>query len=490
MSAVRRSVLASMAEKYASQGIAVITLAVMSRLLTPAEIGLYLIANTVIMLSENLRVFGVGIFVVQERTLGRDVLRAVFTVTFALSLLIALAIFLSAGVLAAFFEAPGLAQLLRIATAALLVAPFGNPILALLQRDLAFGNLAVLNVSGAACNAAVTIGLGALGFGAISYVWGFIASAAAISLGAVLMRPDLSIFRPTLAGTRRILSFGTVSSTVTVLNMAYEMLPRLALARLLGVDAVGVYGRAVTLCQLPDRVLVSALQPVVLPAMAAQARSGGDLRASYLRGHTLITAIQWPSMAMLALLAGPVVHLLLGPQWDGTAPLVRLIALANMALAPAFMTFPVLVSTGRLRDTLISTLLTLPVSALVVIGAATLSLQAVAASLLVIAPMQMLVALLFIRRAIGLSLADMRRASVQSLLVTAGTVALPLLVCLAAGGLDLDAAGTALAIGGAAAGWLGAILLTGHPIRREVTAVWQMLSPRLRLHRPAVPPAE
>ena len=66
MSSVRRGVLASAADKYASQAIAVLTLAVMSRILTPAEIGLYMIANTVILLSENLRMFGVGIFIVQE----------------------------------------------------------------------------------------------------------------------------------------------------------------------------------------------------------------------------------------------------------------------------------------------------------------------------------------------------------------------------------------------------------------------------------------
>ncbi|TMV80427.1 polysaccharide biosynthesis protein, partial [Thioclava sp. BHET1] len=403
MSLVRRSILASVAEKYASQLLAIVTLAFMSRILTPAETGLYLLANTVIMLSENLRVFGVGIFVVQEPVLERRTLRSVFTVTLIMSLTVAAAIVAAAGAFAAFFHEPELVHLLRVAAIAFLVAPFGNPIIALMQRELAFSTLAVLNVAGALANAFVTVSLALLGFGAVSYVWGFVTASCVVALLAVILRPDLRMFIPTLAGAKRIFAFGAISSSVTLLNMAYDMLPRLVLARLLGMDAVGIYGRAVTLCQLPERALVSAVQPVVLPAMAAHARNGGDLKTSYLRGHALMSAFQWPMLIMLALLADPIVRLLLGPQWGETPPLVRLIALATMATAPGFMTFPLLVSLGRIRDTLYSTLIALPPSALLIIFAAGYGLDAVAASLLFIAQMQMLIALLFIRRAIGLS---------------------------------------------------------------------------------------
>src|SRR5690606_110189 len=106
------------------------------------------------------------------------------------------------------------------------------------------------------------------------------------------------------------LSFGMISSSVTVINMAYEMLPRLILGRLLSLEAVGLYARAVTLCQLPERALGAALQPVILPALTARARAGGDLKASYLRGHSLMSALQWPMLVMLVILADPVVRLL------------------------------------------------------------------------------------------------------------------------------------------------------------------------------------
>jgi O-antigen/teichoic acid export membrane protein len=449
----------------------------MSRILTPTETGLYLLANTIIMLSENLRLLGVGIFLVQERNLQRETVRSAFTITLLMSLSVALGINLVADQFSSFFQEPELAHLLSVATVAFLVLPFGNPIMALLQRDLSFTVLAMLNVIVAVTNAVVTIGLGASGFGPVSYVWGFVASSTVLVACAVLARPNFWIFRPALSDARRILSFGAISSSVTVLNMAYDMLPRLVLARILGVDAVGIYARAVTVCQLPERAIVSALQPVVMPAMAAQSRTGGDLKTSYLRGHTLLSGIQWPTLIMLALLADPIVRILLGPQWLEATPLVRVIALATMAMAPAFMTFPVLVSVGRIRYTLYLSLLCLPPSGLIVIGAATISLNAVAGSLFIIAPLQMLVALLFIRRAISLTWKELAAASWKSVLLAVGTAALPaLVILLSPNGLTLGIGETAIAITGGAAGWLAAVMVTDHPIKGEVVAVWRMLT--------------
>ena len=235
MSAIRLSVLASVADKYVSQGIAVVTLAVMSRILTPAEIGLYMLAFTVVLIADNLRGFGIGVYIVQERTLGPVAIRSAFTVTLVMSIGIALVINLTAGQIAEFFREPELARLMSIATLAFCVNPFGNPIVALLQRDLAFTALAYMNVAAAVVSAAVTIGLGATGFGPVSYIWGYVASSAAMTLLAVMVRPDYWIFRPSLAGVKGILSFGGISSAVTVVNMAYDMLPRIILGRLLGV---------------------------------------------------------------------------------------------------------------------------------------------------------------------------------------------------------------------------------------------------------------
>jgi O-antigen/teichoic acid export membrane protein len=484
MGDARRSLLFSAIDRYLTQVLVIATTATMARILTPAETGLFLVAHAVILLVENFRDFGVGAYIVQERQLSRTAVQSAFTVTVLLSLAMGGAVCVGAGQIALFYGEPELRSLLIVAALGLLFVPFGSPIMALLRRDLAFKAIAGINVAAAVANAVVTIVLGMAGYGAVSYIWGYVAASALLALLAFLARPQLWVFRPTLVGCRRVLSFGTISSFVTVVNMAYDLLPRLALGKILGFDAVGLYSRAVTVCQLPDRAIVSALQPVVLPAMAARARAGGDLKDSYLRGHALMSAIQWPALIMLALLADPIVRVLLGEQWLEVAPLARLIALATMALAPAFMTYPLLVSVGRVRDTLASSLISLPPSVLIVVGAVSFGLEAVAASLFIAAPLQMLVALLFIRRAIGLTWVELVHASRNSMILAIGTALLPgIVIAFSPTGFVLDLQQTVLSILGGALGWLTGLWLTDHPLKREIVAGWHLVKDSADLRR-------
>lgn len=489
MSAVRKSILFSALDKYVAQVLLLATTAVMARILSPAETGLYVLASSVLLLADNLRTFGVGVYIVQVPDLRQTTLRSAFTVTLLLSLAMVAAINLGAGAIAEFFGEAEVAHCLRLASLGLLVVPFATPIVALLQREFGFRALALLNIAAATTNSAVTIALGAAGFGPVCYVWGFLAASVVLALLAVAMRPEVGIFRPCLAEARQMVSFGVVTSSSMLVNMAYELLPRFALGRLLSLEAVGLYSRAVTLCQLPDRVIGSALQPVLLPAFAAQARNGGDLASSYLRGHMMMSAVQWPVLVMLALLADPAVRLLLGPQWTEAAPLVRTIALATMTLAPAFMTFPVLVAAGRVRDSLWSSLISLPPSILTVIWASTISLEAVAASMFVVAPLQMAVALAFVRRAIGLTCRELLAASGDSIALALGTALIPFAVLATTeDGLSLDLLQTSLAVIGGAAGWVLTVTALRHPIGHDLLAAWRMVSASGRFGRPDASP--
>jgi O-antigen/teichoic acid export membrane protein len=488
MNQVRNSILFSAADKYASQALALVTTAVMARILTPAETGLFVVANSVTLLANNFRDFGVGTYIVQQKTVSREIVRSAFTLTLILSLAMAVAICLGSGTLASFYHSQGLQNLLVVATLGFLMIPFSSPIMALLQREMAFKALAIINIGAALAGCIVTVGLGLAGLGPGSYVWGSVVTGALICVLALSARPEFWIFRPSLAGMRPLLSFGAVSSLITVSNMAYDLLPKFAFGKILGFDAVGLYARALTVCQLPDRFIVSALQPVVLPAFAEQARSGDSLKAGYLHGLSLMTAVQWPVLIMLSLLAGPVVDILLGPQWGAVPPLVRVMALANMALAPAVLTFPVLVAAGRVGDALWATLISLPPSFAIVIGAAFVNLEAVAASLLVVAPLQMFVAYLFIRRAIGIGWADLVRAARDSACLALGAALAPIVVVATSStGFSLGWLQTAMAVAGGAAGWAAALMLVDHPLKKEIGGILLSVARRSWRSRAATP---
>jgi O-antigen/teichoic acid export membrane protein len=480
---VHRSLAFAFLNKYVIVAINLVVTAVVARLLTPAEIGLFMVGSAVVSLTETFRDFGVSAYLVQEREITREGVRTAFTVTSVLSLLLAGILYAAAAPIAAYYGEPYLRQIIELATLGFILVPFSNPIMGLLRRDMAFDTIAFISVTNAVVSSIATIAFAELGYGALSFVWASLIGGAMTTVLALRCRPQFWIFRPALAEWRKVFSFGGYTSATSVLNTFFELLPRLILGRILSFDAVGLYGRAVALCQMPERSILGALQPVVLPALSARARLGGDLKEPYLRGLSYMTAVQWPALIILSLLAYPIVHVLLGEQWLATAPLVRIIALASLCLFPAFLSYPLLVSVGRVKDTLTSSLIALPPSAIVLTGAAFLGVQAVAASLFLTAPFQVYIALSFIRRHVSFTWGELAGAVRKGALVTLCTAVAPIAAIILAGfRFDLSIAAGAIAGVGAVLGWIVGLFLTSHPLlsvirgtalaaRQEIVAV-------------------
>ena len=282
MNQVRRSLMFSVGEKYATQAIGIISTLVLSRLLTPADFGLFTVGVSITMLIEVARDFGVGNYIVQEQHVSRPIVRSAFTLTLLLSLVAATMLLVAAAPLVAFYKSPGLGDLLVLLAINFLLLPFAMPSMTLLRRDLAFGTLAGINFVAAVTHLCVVITLALLGHGYMSLAWALLASSAARTAAALACRPCLWAFQPSFAQWRELLSFGGYSTATAVINVFHDALPQLIIGRNLGLSAVGLFSRAVTVCQLPDRLLINALASVALPALASHARQKGDLKQAYL----------------------------------------------------------------------------------------------------------------------------------------------------------------------------------------------------------------
>ena len=470
---LRHSIMFSFVSRYSVLIINLLMMAAMARLLRPDEIGIFMVGASAVMMIDSFREFGVSTYLIQKREVTTAGACTVFTVTLLLSMLTATMLYGLSGPIATFYGEQGLKLVLQFAAASCLLAPFSAPLMALLQRDMAFDKFAIVNVSSALVNCGTSVALAALGFGYMSLAWGSLGASVATVLVVLHLQPTFWIFRPTLQEWRQVMSFGCFATATSMLNVFYQSLPQLILGRLLGFDAVGLYNRATTLCQLADRMILSAVQPVVLPALAAHMRHGGNAREPYLRALSHVTALQWPSLACLALLADPIVRVVLGPQWTEVASLVRIMAPAMLFLFPAFMTYPVLVAVGRIKDTLTASLISLPPSILLTFVAARYGLEAVAASLYLIAPLQVYVALVFIRRHVPFAWGELAVAIRKSAVVTLCTIVAPA-AAVAFSGFRFDLpVPIAVAVGaGAAAGWLAGLAVTKHPLVGELRALW------------------
>lgn len=471
MIGIRRALAFTFAQKYVLTAIHLVSTIVLARLLAPNEIGVFAVGNAVVSMTEVFRDFGVGTYLIQSRQITLARIRTAFTVTLLLSILVSAALLVLSGEIAGFYREAGVRDVLYVAAANFLIVPFAATVMSLLRRDMAFGAIARINFVATLSYGITVNGLAALGFGYMSLAWAMLLSSAVGTVAAVLHRPDLRMFRPGLSDWRQILSFGSFSSATAVLNGLYSNLPQLILGRILDFAAVGLYSRAVMLSQLFDRLVLDGVNPVVLPAFATTVRSGDELKTPYLRAVEYVTALQWPFLLCLALLADPIVGLLLGPQWQAVAPLVRIIALASLCLFPAFLTYPLLVAVGRVRDTLTMSLITVPASLVLLFAASFFGLEAVAASLFIAAPLQVYVALAFVRRQVRFAWGELALAVRKSAVVALAATAVPAaMVVLAGFRFDLSFPEAAIAGVGAILGWLAGLAITGHPLAGEISS--------------------
>lgn len=476
MNGMRRALLMAAGERYASLLISFVTLAVVSRLLTPAEIGVSVVGIAITTLILSAREFATTNFLIQHRDLQPEHVRATFAILLSVSVLIAVLLVLLSGGLALFYDEPRLAPYLRIAAAAILAETVGAIVAALLRRDMAFGTLAVINVSAAAVASAVTLGLAAAGFSYMSFAWAALASALTIATLSLLLWRDWSIFRPSFRAWRGMAAFGGYNGLNVMLYRIYEALPSAVLGRILTFDQLALYARAVTLCQLPDRAVLRGLDLILLPAFAIEVRNGRALAGAYLRAVEIITAVLWPALILLAILAEPAVRLLLGEQWHGSVPLVRIMAIATLFAFSAELNYPVLVAVGAMRDILKRSLIAWPVSALVIALAAFLGVTAAALAWLVTVPFQAYVSICFVRRHVDVSWREIGRALLGSAAIAAASAAGPLAVVTVAGGFDLSYGAAVLAACLAAVGWVLGLWFTAHPVFAEIEKAWSALA--------------
>ena len=466
---ILRSVAFSFADRYGSLLVQLFSIAALSRLLTPTEFGIYSIIAAVTALANTFREFGGANYLIQKSPLTEQSIRTAFTVTFGMSCLIAALLLSLRGVAAWFFSEAGLRDGITISALSFLLLPFSVTISALLRREMVFGALALCNLIANVLMAATSVGLAASGFSFMGPVWGSVAGNAALMALLLAHRRDVRIFRPSLRNWREVVGFGAYSSGTVIINVLYSWSPQMILGRVLDMTAVGLYSRAFNVIQLFDKLVLDVINPIMMPAISAQARLGADLKRLYMDAAEMISALHWPFLIFVALMAEPIVRMLFGAQWLEAVPLVRVLAVASLSLFSACLTYPVLVSIGRIRDTLTSSLISVPPSLLIIFIVSFFGVQAVAAAALLTLPLQAFAALSFVSRRIGLRPKDLVRATRKSAIVTAFSV-LGVLLTLTINGFDLAVStfGFFAAAFAALAGWCLGLVATRHPLIAQI----------------------
>lgn len=469
MGIVRKSLLLSIASKYSDLVISFVSVIILARLLTPAEIGIYSVGMGVVILAHVLRDFGVGNYLIQEQELTRERIQTAFGVAILIAWSLAGILFLLSQPVAEFYSEPRLKQFLRVFSITFIIFPLNTPILALLRRELSFGVLYVISVTNSSIHAGTAITLALSGYGFMSLVWASLAGTIATLVVTTIWRPSEAWVLPSIFDWRHIARYGGITSLTGIVTQAGTNSVDLIVGRILGFTAAGLFSRANGLIAIFQRDLMSAINQVALPALAIEYRNNSDVNGLYLRGVSLVTVIAWPFYGFLLLMAFPVIRILFGDQWDDAVPLVQILTVAAAIGATWNLIGQVLIACGEIDRVLKSELIIQPARILLIFGAVPFGLEAVAASQIIFFALGAVVYHRGLAQVMGISLNKVIPALFASVSITIWSLIGPIAVH-----FTMNMGPTnfwlpfIMAFVSAGIGWIVGAMISNHPIKSEI----------------------
>ena len=320
----------------------------LARLLGPDNFGVYGMGVAVLTFVGFLSGASFSYGLMLQKDLTDEDIRFAFTWQLITGVACAIAMFAAAPVIAQFFGDPRVEGMVQLLSLASLLTAAAAPATYLLQRDLNFRVLGLVQLASYAAGfLAVGIPMALQGFGAWALGTACVVQAAIALVLTYRARPHP--VKPLLrhAEGHETLSTGRAVFLTNVVNWLLGNLDRVVIGRMLNAHAVGIYTVAYNLASIPNVLLVGALQPALVATGAKLQEDRARLAQGWLLAIACVLVLATPVAVVMALLSADLVRFLYGASWMETAWVLSIMFLCLPAWACWGLSTPVLWNTNR-----------------------------------------------------------------------------------------------------------------------------------------------
>jgi len=359
---------ATMLGQVLSFGLQLGSTVILARLLTPSDYGLQGMVYTLTGFFSLFKDAGLSVATVQKDTLTHEQASTLFWINTGVGAFLALLVAASGRFLAIFYKEPRLLWVTVASASVFLLHGIAIQHRALLTRAMRFTAITGIDVSSAVVGTGVGIYMAARGYGYWSLVGLSISSSIVSTVTYFFVMPWMPGRPVRGSGIRSMLRFGsTVTLNSFVVYLGYNT-EKILLGRFWGAEPLGIYGRAYALANLPVQQFIGAVGAVAFPLLSRVQNDGERLRRTFLKCHALVVSLMIPAVIVCSLFAHEIISALLGPKWNGVAPVARLLTPAVLAFALINPLSWLLRAMGLVRRSLNIALLIAPVVVLGVLA--------------------------------------------------------------------------------------------------------------------------
>jgi O-antigen/teichoic acid export membrane protein len=323
-----------------------VRLLILAIMLTPADFGLIAIALSATGFLLNLTNFGLIPAVVQADDMDDSKYDAVWTFDMTRSVIVTALTIILAPQIAEIFAEPRAVPIIQVLALRPLIESMMSIKVAALNRNLTFRPLAFLKIIEAVFNAIISIGLAKF-FGVWAMVFGMIGGALSMVVASYILAP----YRPRIfydwQSVKPLLKFGGWLLITGVIAMAGNFGLRIVISRQLGAEGLGLYFLAAQLAFVPSEVASEVVGTVAFPLFARLQSSLKQAARVFQAILTGLMALLYPISALIIVLSPVLVQDILGTKWNGTVPLIQILALVTMIGLLGDATIPLVKGFGQ-----------------------------------------------------------------------------------------------------------------------------------------------
>lgn len=330
-----------------SQGIRFVIGIILARILIPEQFGLIAMLTIFIAIAQTFLDSGFGAALIQKREPSLADTSSIFYFNIIVGFLAAGALCLAAPWIASFYNQPILTPLTRALSLTFIIQSFGMIQSTILIKKIDFKSLTKVSLITGVISGIAGIILAFRGFG----VWSLVVQQICAALFQTIALWFLSSWRPAMIfsfnSLREMFGFGSRLLLSGLLNQIFGNLYSLVIGRLFTATDLGFFSRASSLQQLPSHTLADMVGRVTFPVFSTIQDDPERLKKGFQKALTTMVSVQFPVMIGLAIVARPLVLVLLTEKWAGCIFYLQLLCLAGLLYPAHVINLNLLQALGR-----------------------------------------------------------------------------------------------------------------------------------------------
>lgn len=318
-------VMWSAIERFSLQGVQFVMQLVMARLLLPSDYGMIAMLTIFLQIAQAFIDSGFTNALIQKKDRTEVDYSTVFYFNIIIALLFYCILFVSAPLIAKFYNMPDLILVMRVIALSLIILSFSAVHKTKLTIEINFKIQSKITLIAAGISGIIGVGIAYLGYGVWALVYQSILNAmlTTILFNCFYRWKPLKTF--SMKSFKRLFSFGSKLLVSGLIHTVYYNLYGIVIGKRFSAAELGYYTRAEQFAILPSYNLSAIITRVTFPILSSIQDDNERLASTYRKYIRLSSYLIFPLMVGLASLANPLVDLFLTEKWNGTVALLQIL---------------------------------------------------------------------------------------------------------------------------------------------------------------------